>query len=97
MSMAYFSNSQERFKTADRGALPSQSGVIIGAGRSRRDKVEKSDEQASDFERAAEQSMDDGNSVKDLEQVRMGATKVSYETRLCLSTSTFVSMKYFVS
>ena len=45
------------------------------------DKVEKSDEQASDFERAAEQSMDDGNSVKDLEQVRMGATKVSNLTR----------------
>ena len=39
------------------------------------DKVEKSDEQASDFERAAEQSMDDGNSVKDLEQVRMGGHK----------------------
>ena len=31
--------------------------------------------------------MDDGNSVKDLEQVRMGATKVSYEPRLCCSGS----------
>ena len=52
------------------------------------DKVEKSDEQASDFERAAEQSMDDGNSVKDLEQVRIGGHKsIEFDKKGCNPSS----------